>query len=391
MAGLTSSGFELPVFDDVVAEINAELLSTLGPALDLSVEAPLGQVVAVFARREILQWEAIAAAYSAVNPSAAEGVNLDNVAALSGTSRLAATYSEVAVQLDLDATTTVPAGSLMEVTGGAASRFALVADVTSTSAGVYSGLARAIELGPVAANSGTLTTIVTAVSGWNSVTNADDADLGRNTETDTELRQRRADLLTIAGAASTDAIRADVLAVSGVLQCKVFENALETTDADGVPPHAFEVVVWDGTVPDALNADIAEAIWGSKPAGIRAFGVTTVTHTDDSGNVVNIGFTRSTAKDIYLDLTVTTNADFDTVNGPAAIKDLLVAAGNELTQGEDVVALVIRAAALAQLGVDDVPVFKLGFAVSPSGTSNLVIGSREIARFDTGNITVTVT
>lgn len=243
--------------------------------------------------------------------------------------RDAATRSLVTCNLSLNAVTTVPAGSVIAVAGQPNLQFELVADVTSTVLGVYPGVFQATVVGPVPANAGTLTSIVTPVSGWTAVTNPLDATLGTNTETDTALRVRRLEEITRPGAATANAIRADVLAVAGVLQCKVYENYTEATDADGVPAKSFETLVWDGNTPVADNTEIVTAIYGSKPAGIRAHGTTTVLYTDDSDNEISIGFTRAVQRQIYVDITVVTNENFDAVDGPLAIKELIAAKGNQ--------------------------------------------------------------
>lgn len=41
----------------------------------------MGQIVAIFARQIVAAWEALATAYGAVDPEAAEGVLLDRVCA----------------------------------------------------------------------------------------------------------------------------------------------------------------------------------------------------------------------------------------------------------------------------------------------------------------------
>ena len=288
----------------------------------------------------------------------------------------------------------MPAGSVIAVAGQPNLKFELLADVTSTTAGTYAGVFQSVATGPVPANAGTLTAIVTPVSGWTAVTNPQDAALGRNIETDTELRIRRNDLLTRPGGGTCDAIRADVLSVANVIQCGVYENVTTTYDSEGLAPHAIETVVWDGTVPAASNSKIAAAIWGAKPAGIQAQGTTVVQHTDTSGNVLNIGFTRATQLNIYLDITLTTNSKFDAAGGPTAVKNLLVARGNSLVTGDDVTALVLKSAVLEVnggiQGVLDVVDFRLGLSASPTGSANIVVGRREIARFDTSRITVTV-
>src|SRR5262249_36114068 len=82
----------------------------------------------------------------------------------------------------------------------------------------------AVDTGPLPAPAGTLTVIDTPVAGLSSVTNAADAILGRNQETDSELRIRREEELRAAGKGTVDAIRALLLEVLNVVQAKVLQN-----------------------------------------------------------------------------------------------------------------------------------------------------------------------
>ena len=59
----------------------------------------MGQIVTIFARQIVRAWEGLAAAYGAVDPSEAEGILLDNVCALLGVARLAASRSLVTCNL----------------------------------------------------------------------------------------------------------------------------------------------------------------------------------------------------------------------------------------------------------------------------------------------------
>jgi hypothetical protein len=59
-----------------------------------------------------------------------------------------------------------------------------------------------------------------------------------------------------------------------------------------------------------------------------------------------------------------------------------------LQPGVSVVALALRAAALAIPGVFDVPTLALGFSPSPVGTANLAVGPLAVAVVETPNITV---
>jgi hypothetical protein len=79
--------------------------------------------------------------------------------------------------------------------------------------------------------------------------------------------------------------------------------------------------------------------------------------------------------------------------GSDALKDALVALNDsDLLVGRDVIANKIVEVAMAFDGIFDMTTPpELGFAPLPSGTVNLVVGTREIARMDTSRIEVTET
>lgn len=79
--------------------------------------------------------------------------------------------------------------------------------------------------GPIPCPIGSLTEILTPIAGWNSVDNWEAGVLGRNLETDSELRLRRRNSIKLLGNATVEAIRAKILQnVSGVTQAFVYEN-----------------------------------------------------------------------------------------------------------------------------------------------------------------------
>jgi hypothetical protein len=197
------------------------------------------------------------------------------------------------------------------------------------------------------------------------------------------------------GASTVDAIRADVLDIAStdpaftkILSCTVFENVTDVTDANGLPPHSFEALVYDGDVPGAPNDNlIAQAIWDSKPAGIRAFGSITGTAIDKQGNSQTVSFSRVTPIPIYLTYQLVTDGTYPGNTAfEAFIAGLANAAYAASPIGADVIASRASAAAFFVAGVLDVLSLKLGFSASPSGTSNLVIGARDLARFDSSRI-----
>lgn len=390
--GVTAEGLQIPTIEEILAEIETEALAEIDPALDLSPDQPVGQIFGIVARRFAVAYEALAVAYNGFNPSAAEGVLLENVAAISGTTRTPARRSTVVATVNLGASFSAPAGTMIaNVNGQPNTKFRNASEVTSTSAGNYQALFESEEVGPVVANAGTLTVITASVSGWNSITNADDAERGSVLESDTDLRVRRQDELAAPGASTPDAIRADLLQLDGVREVFVFENTSDVW-VDGLGPKKLEIVVYDGTNLDADEDEIARAIWDAKPAGIGTSGLIAKTVTSDDGSDVTVRFSRAVIKPVWFDYTLTIDPKAWPSNGADLVKAAAVAKGSAvLGLGVDVVALVFRAAALTVPGVVDVTDFDLGFSASPSGEANLTVSRREIAVVDTSRVTVVTT
>lgn len=384
MAGVVPTGFDRKTLQEIKADAEERQRDELGQELNQRADSLLGQLNGVMFDALAQLWEVLEALYSSFNPDAATGQSLDNLSALTGTTRRDATFSEVLTTVNIDGSFTLPAGSVATVAGNANARFLLVADVVNAGGGPANFtdvLFRAETAGPVVANAGTLTEGPSLVTGWNTVTNPLDADQGLALETDSELRLKREQEIAGIGGSTVDGIRADVLAVDGVTSASVLENQTNAVDANGLPAHSFEVVVLGG-----VDADIAQAIFGSKPAGILAFGATTVAVTDSEGDSVDISFTRPTTKDVWLEYDLAVDGSYA---GDAQVKAAVVAfAEDAFGQGADVVQSRLVAPAFGVIGVRDVTAVRLGFSVSPTLEDNLVIAVREIAAFDTSRVAV---
>jgi len=400
MSQLTPAGFTAKTLRDVLGEIETSEKDNIDPAVDVASTRPLGQLNGVYADREAALWELLRLAFSAFDPDQAEGYLLDALCALTGTTRRPASRSLVPAICSLDAGAYLPAGSLASVNGQPTRRFRSRARFptsgTVATAGDYEVQFEAENTGPIPANAGTLTVIAGPVAGWNAVTNLVDAEPGINEDTDAILRTRRASELQSVGGSTPDAIRSDLLKLSGVLLVTVFENLSDTENSDGMPPHSIEVLVYDGVYPSTSNDKIAQAIWDSRAGGVTTYGNSSGTAVDSEGNNQTVYFSRPVPKNVYLDITVDTEGT--TPAGAAnLLRDYVVAKGNlEFNPGDDVIALALKCILLdtkKDLGykwVNDVPTLKLGFSASPSGTANLAISVREIARLDTSRTTVTL-
>lgn len=391
---LTAEGVQVQTVSEILAEMETSARAAIHDQLDCSETSPFGQLFGVLAEREMLVQQQARAIAQSFSPRAS-GQALAAVSLLTGTVKRGATKSQVSATVNLNAGVTLPALSRANVNGDTTAVFETIADVTN-GAGITANVAvtmRAVNAGPVRAASGALTVINTPVSGWNTATNAFDATVGLDIETDPQLRVRRIEELRVQGSTVVLAIAADVAEVAGVTEVAPFENTGTVTDADGLTAHSFEIVVWDGVSPVASSTEIAQMILNGSPAGIAAVHGTagtlvTSSALDREGATQAVVFTRAGQKTLYVSYTLTVDGSYP-VDGDVQVK---AAAATALTAmlgiGDDVIRTRLFAAAYSITGVTDVTALTLGFTAAPVGTSNLVVGSREIAVADTSRIVV---
>lgn len=243
------------------------------------------------------------------------------------------------------------------------------------------------ETGPVQAPSGTLTVIETPVTGWDSITNPSDADpLGENLETDPAFRFRRLEEIAIAGRATIEAIRSQVLLVEDVTAVVVFENDSFVTDVDGRPPKTVDIVVENGD-----DTEIAEKIFDVVAGGIATIGDVTEVVTDSQGFAQTIKFSRPTPVSIWVEVDLTVDSNEYPIDGDAQVEAALIAYGDGLGIGRDV---VVHGSDSLECSISEIPgitdiVFRVGKTASPTTDDNVVIEPREVADFDTSRTTVT--
>lgn len=393
MPGLTATGFEAPTADEIADAIATDLRGALDPNLDTSPESVMGQLIAVFAAKQRELWELGAAAYGARDPGAAAGAQLDALSALTGTTRRARTKGRVTLRVQLTAGTTLPAGSIAQVNGQATNRWVTLTSVTNGTGltAFVTVEAEAQTAGNIPANAATITVIATPVAGWLAVTNDLDAAAGLDDEADPALRARREAELSRAGSASVPGIRADLLDVADVVACSVAHNPTGALDALGRPPHSVEATVQftpglAGVDLDAARLAVATQLFASVAAGIDTYGDHSTTVLDPQGDPQTVRWTEPTLVSIWVEMSLT--IDPATYAGDAAVKDAVLAFGDTLRLGDDVVRARLLCALVDVPGVLDVPALTLGVTATELYPQNVVINARALAAFDTSRITV---
>lgn len=441
--GVTDDGWNPKTLEIIKGELEEEFRSIFGATINVSPQSRFGQIIGIMAEREAAMWELGEAIYNSATADGSTGVSLDNVAGLTGTVRAPATHSTGTVLAIGDVGTVLPVGRVVSVVSTeerfATTEAATLAAPPSWSDGVAYvigdyiesdgaiwicvvggtshvdgqplvavGLSQtdgngvswdfraegeaialvpveAEETGEVVAATHTLTQIETAVSGWTFVTNEADAELGTAVETDAALRLRREDEISAGGSSNADAIRAAILELDGVVSCTVFVNDTNTTDGDGVPPHAIEVLVRGGD-----DQEIWDTIWATKSAGIQAYGLEVGTAEDAEGVDHAVAYSQPISTTIWVIANLTIDADEFPSNGADLVEAAILSFAAAQKTGKNVVASSLVAQCFTVAGVLDAAVL-IGVTNPPVASTTIAISSRNLAVFDSARVTVNTT
>jgi len=385
--GLTDRGFRRPTYAELLDALEYKARELFGSTANLTVRSPLGLFLRIFAWALNLLFATIEDVYNSRFVDTAVGTSLYNLGKAIGLRLLSAQKASGYLQVSGTDGTTVPVGWLASTTAGTQYVVVTAGVIADGSALVPAQAALAGPDGNTLAN--TITSIVNPMEGITGVTNPAAFDGGRNVETDDEYRERYYQSVDYAGGVNADAIRGEILQnVESVYSAIVYENDTDEEDADGLPPHSFEAVVYGG-----LDADIAQQIYRRKAAGIQTHGSTTVAVISAGGQTYNIKFSRPTPVSVYIKITnLTTDEDTFPADGEAQIKQALIdylggTVNGGLGIGEDVYYNRLPAAIYTVSGVIDFDL-EIGEDGTTYSTDNITIDSREKAVTDGEKVSI---
>lgn len=394
MAGLTPNGFEALRTEDVrelsVEDIRAS--SEFGEDAQTGADKALGQLIDPPSDRVGEVWEQQQAVYDAWDQDAAEGVQLDNLGKISGVPREPATASTSTLTLGGTPTTFIPAGSRSRVPDGGV--FAHDEDATIGGGGTVDVTATATETGPIEAAATSINQIVDTVVGWDTVTNAADAVIGRDIESDAAYRQRIKESKSAAGTSTDQAMQAALVRLEAVTAASVVSNRQIITDSLGIPGKSFLAVVWPPTLSTAEKQLVAEVLWNHLPLGMYSHGTDVIAQvTDSQGKEQTVRFDFATQVNIWWEVDVTTKTGYPS-NGDDLIEAAVLAYGQGLLVGADV-----EPDEVVRLVKDDNPgdyfvpgvshlEIRVGKTASPTGTVPVTIEETEISQHAASRVDV---
>ncbi len=366
---LTSAGFEALRAADFIRlgrQAYEDRLSAAGytDVPDWERDTFLGQTIAVMGVLLGQLSEGQQHIYDALDEANATGVQADNLAALTGVYRQAATYSQATVTLTGTPGTVIPAGSLVRGGGDdGQAEWALDAEATIGGGGTVDAVVVAVEAGAVVGLIGAINQILDAVTGWDEVTNAAAADVGSAVERDAELLARRRQSFQVGAWSSITALESNIRELSYIDAVAVVENNTEdTVSIAGLTllPHSFHAVIY----PDDLTADqkleIAETLATRAPAGIYSNGddeeYTVIT---SSGATKVIRWTYATDEAVTVDVELEIDSTYTAAAVIEAAEDAILAYVADLAVGDPLRRLDLYGVLAAIDGIDGVTLIEI--------------------------------
>lgn len=393
------TGYTAPEDEDIYTGVKSDLNTAFGGDLNFDSDGTPQQQLAASETAIISHaYDVYCSIANGVDPSYASGRMQDAIGRIYFITRKAATATTVTATCTGSENTDIPAQTLAKTTDGYV--YSCVSGGTIPSSGSIDLEFECTTVGAIECPAGTLTTIYQAISGWDSITNADAGTVGRATETRTEFETRRQDSVSWNAAGFPAAIRGAVLSVDGVSGAYVYANNTSSAITKGstsysIAAHSLYVAAVDGD-----DDDVAAAIFTRLNPGCATVGNTTVTVEDSNDSYTTpypsyeINFERPTATPIYIAVTIPYSTSVPN-DAETQIQDAIVDAfsggdgGTTPTIGSTIYSLRF-VSPCAALGTWAVPqTLYIGTSSSPTGAS-VEIGIDEYPTITSDNITVTV-
>lgn len=380
---VNENGFHYPDYETILNLLKQEYMNIYGSDVYLGNDSQDGQWIAIQALAMYELAEVAANIYASFSPATASKDALTRNVKINGIRRKGATYSTVDLLVTGEVGTVIQNGIVKDKDG---QKWLLPDKVTIGTSGQVTVQGQAKEIGAVKAPKNTITKIVTAQRGWQSVTNDTDAVVGKDAETDFELRLRQSRSVAIPSQTVLEGITGSLYSLDGVEKLKLVENSTSITDENGVPPHSICLVIKGGD-----TAAIAKVLAVKKTIGAGTYGDLVSTHTDRYGLETKCSFfrpndVRITAKIIIKPLTGYTNNLADTIK--QKVSDYI----NSVNIGGVIYLSKLYTPANLSNGDDsntfDVISIALGRGDAEPKSSNIQLGFKELAVCTAGDVTV---
>ena len=242
MSSFDENGLIIDRLADIKSQIQADLQASFGDGIDFDDRGPMGILVSIMSERFAKLYELLEAVHDASYPSTSFGIYLDELCAFNGVIRQKATYSTVDLTFTREAGSTgdvdIPSGTQAYAAKSNILWYTVEDVLIADGSDTVVVQAIASEVGPIAAQAGTLVKLVSTPGLVGSVENLENATLGLARESDADLKLRRIDQVAGAGTATESGIKSALNLLEPVRLVQVILNDTDLP-VDGQPGHSI--------------------------------------------------------------------------------------------------------------------------------------------------------
>src|SRR5574337_337813 len=271
-----TTGVVLPAEADILSGVQSDIDSAFGGGVNPALNTPQGQLAQSLTAIIGDKNNQVAEIANQVNPDYADGRWQDAIGRIYFIDRNPAQGTVVQAQCVGAQGTVIPIGAQAQDTNG--NIYSCTQAGTIPASGTITLPFTCNTTGPIACEANALTTIYSAIPGWDTVGNSAAGVTGNDAESRVDFEARRRASVALNANGSVEAVRAAVLQVPGVLSCYAIDNPTSSPVTNGdvtLAANSIYVAVVGGN----SNA-VAQAIWSKKSAGCSYNGNTSVVVTD---------------------------------------------------------------------------------------------------------------
>ena len=322
MAEFTPSGIVIERFDEIRTRLEDRYRDAFGSDIRTDAASKYGLQINIMAEILEIANEQVLEVSSVFDPDQASDAILSRLVKLNGIEREDDEFSTTVVRFTGDNGVAILQGTQVRVPNSDVNWATTAASVIA--GGIADVTVRADVAGPISVSANTITEIVNAILGVDSVTNPSDSTLvlGQDRESDTNVRIRRDQVAKSGGSGSVDRIASRLFELPDVTDVKVVENVSGAALPNAQPDSTINAIVLGGA-----DTDIARVLGQSKAGGMPTWSATSNSAdyvSPVTGQTYPQQFDRPTVVQIYINVEITTFNDFPST-GVQQIKDAILA------------------------------------------------------------------
>lgn len=381
--GLTSAGFHVPSFQEILSAWQNGMISAIDPDLVMTTNSNAGVLSHIFARREKAMWEQMQLEYYSAFISTATGASLDYIGGNLGLKRKVDMPSFAQIKIVTQEEYLIQAGEQYETEDGY--QFTLLKDVLTKKDedGTWSGIGW-VQSEDTGQETNVSADSITIESNPDdeviSVTNPEEAGGGQDYEDDDTYRERLRMENAARPGATAAGIRSALMNLPGVREVNIVQNPFAEANKYGDPPYSVHIYCLGGN-----KQDIAECLADYIAAGITMVGGQELMVKDATGNPLKINFDFATEKQVYVKVEINVNDSWNVDQGADDVKASVADYINDLEMGNPLYITRLYGPVYAIDGVDDA-IIQIGTEPDQLAENDIKQKDFEVARCDSKSI-----